>query len=64
MDWLADAHQSSLFLQAVYPVALSIRATNVYEEKSMGVYDDDVDQDLDEAEAEFAKTRSATQYIG
>jgi len=30
----------------------------------MGVYDDDVDQDLDEAEAEFAKTRSATQYIG
>ncbi|GAA6063846.1 hypothetical protein JCM10212_003593 [Sporobolomyces blumeae] len=49
---------------AVYPVALSIRATNVYEEKSMGVYDDDLDDDVDEREAEFAKTRSATQYIG
>ncbi|GAA5876158.1 hypothetical protein JCM16303_007040 [Sporobolomyces ruberrimus] len=49
---------------AVYPIALSIRSTNVYEEKSMGVYDEDVEQDLDEAEAEFAKNRSATQYIG
>jgi hypothetical protein len=50
--------------QAVYPIALSIRSTNVYEEKSMGVYDEEDDQDLDEAEAEFAKSRSATQYIG
>ncbi|GAA5896526.1 uncharacterized protein JCM6883_006933 [Sporobolomyces salmoneus] len=45
---------------AVYPIALSIRATNVYEEKSMGVYD----EDLDDSEADFDKTRSATQYIG
>jgi hypothetical protein len=30
----------------------------------MGVYDEEDDQDLDEAEAEFAKSRSATQYIG
>ncbi|GAA5922294.1 uncharacterized protein JCM15063_003250 [Sporobolomyces koalae] len=51
-------------MMAVYPVALSIRSTNVYEEKSMGVYDEDVEEDLDEAEAEFAKTRSATEYIG
>ncbi|GAA5947131.1 hypothetical protein JCM3765_002171 [Sporobolomyces pararoseus] len=49
---------------AVYPIALSIRSTNVYEEKSMGVYDEEDDQDLDNVEAEFAKTRSATQYIG
>ncbi|GAA5879171.1 hypothetical protein JCM8547_001603 [Rhodosporidiobolus lusitaniae] len=49
---------------AVYPIAVSIRATNVYEEKSMGVYDEDFDEDPDDVEARFDKSHSATQYIG
>ncbi|GAA5889942.1 hypothetical protein JCM5296_003656 [Sporobolomyces johnsonii] len=49
---------------AVYPIAVSIRSTNVYEEKSMGVYDEDIDDDPDDVEAKFDKTPSATQYIG
>ncbi|GAA5980852.1 hypothetical protein JCM10908_003891 [Rhodotorula pacifica] len=49
---------------AVYPIAVSIRSTNVYEEKSMGVYDEDFDDDPDEVEARFDKSHSATAYIG
>lgn len=49
---------------AVYPIAVSIRSTNVYEEKSMGVYDEDFDDDPDEMEARFDKSHSATAYIG
>ncbi|BGP36458.1 hypothetical protein JCM10449v2_000359 [Rhodotorula kratochvilovae] len=49
---------------AVYPIAVSIRSTNVYEEKSMGVYDEDFDEDPDDVEARFDKSHSATQYIG
>jgi Trk-type K+ transport system membrane component len=30
---------------SVYPVAMSIRNTNVYEEKSLGVYSEDEDGD-------------------
>ncbi|BGP04534.1 hypothetical protein JCM10049v2_000336 [Rhodotorula toruloides] len=48
---------------AVYPIAVSIRSTNVYEEKSMGVYDDDFDEDPDLMEARFDKSHSATEYI-
>ncbi|BGO99221.1 hypothetical protein NBRC10513v2_000325 [Rhodotorula toruloides] len=48
---------------AVYPIAVSIRSTNVYEEKSMGVYDDDFDEDPDQMEARFDKSHSATEYI-
>ncbi|GAA6035920.1 hypothetical protein JCM8097_005165 [Rhodosporidiobolus ruineniae] len=49
---------------AVYPIAVSIRSTNVYEEKSMGVYDEDFDEDPDDVEARFEQSHSATQYIG
>ncbi|GAA5892072.1 hypothetical protein JCM6882_005687 [Rhodosporidiobolus microsporus] len=49
---------------AVYPIAVSIRTTNVYEEKSMGVYDEEYDEDPDDAEARFDRSHSATQYIG
>ncbi|GAA5828114.1 hypothetical protein JCM11251_002595 [Rhodosporidiobolus azoricus] len=49
---------------AVYPIAVSIRTTNVYEEKSMGVYDEDFDEDPDDVEARFERSHSATQYIG
>ncbi|GEM06129.1 potassiumion transporter [Rhodotorula toruloides] len=48
---------------AVYPIAVSIRSTNVYEEKSMGVYDEDFDDDPDTMEARFDKSHSATEYI-
>ncbi|GEM06126.1 potassiumion transporter [Rhodotorula toruloides] len=51
-------------LQSVYPIAVSIRSTNVYEEKSMGVYDEDFDEDPDEVEARFNKSHAATKYIG
>ncbi|KAM0793243.1 hypothetical protein ACM66B_000706 [Microbotryomycetes sp. NB124-2] len=46
---------------AVYPIALSVRSSNVYEEKSLGVYDED---DESEMEAEFDRNHSATKYIG
>ncbi|ORY75670.1 cation transport protein-domain-containing protein [Leucosporidium creatinivorum] len=46
---------------AVYPIAVSIRSTNVYEEKSLGVFDDEEDED--DVEARFEQSHSATQYI-
>ncbi|SCV68413.1 BQ2448_534 [Microbotryum intermedium] len=46
---------------AVYPIAVSIRSTNVYEEKSMGVFEEEEDED--DAEARFEKSHSASQYI-
>ncbi|KAK4058039.1 hypothetical protein OIO90_000778 [Microbotryomycetes sp. JL221] len=46
---------------AVYPIALSVRSSNVYEEKSLGMYDEDNESEM---EAEFAKNHSATKYIG
>ncbi|KAK4054900.1 hypothetical protein OIV83_000824 [Microbotryomycetes sp. JL201] len=45
---------------AVYPIAMSVRSSNVYEEKSLGVYDDD---DESAMEAEFNQNHSATKYI-
>ncbi|KAI0365314.1 TrkH-domain-containing protein [Pilatotrama ljubarskyi] len=30
---------------AIYPIAMSVRATNVYEEKSLGIYESDADED-------------------
>ncbi|SCZ90322.1 BZ3500_MvSof-1268-A1-R1_Chr1-3g01916 [Microbotryum saponariae] len=46
---------------AVYPIAVSIRSTNVYEEKSMGVFEEEEDED--DVEARFEKSHSASQYI-
>jgi len=43
---------------SVFPIAISIRQTNVYEEKSLGVYPNKKDEDLDEPEA------SALSYVG
>ncbi|KAH7170378.1 cation transport protein-domain-containing protein [Dactylonectria macrodidyma] len=43
---------------SVFPIAISIRRTNVYEEKSLGVYPNKKDEDLDEPEA------SALSYVG
>ncbi|KAI0735704.1 TrkH-domain-containing protein [Earliella scabrosa] len=51
---------------AVYPVALSIRSTNVYEEQSLGVFeagpdDDDEEPDLSE---KVPRTQRIGQYFG
>lgn len=32
---------------AAFPIAMSVRSTNVYEERSLGVFDDDSDDDSD-----------------
>lgn len=46
---------------AVYPIAISVRSTNVYEEKSMGVFDREENEE--DAEERFNKTRSPASYI-
>jgi hypothetical protein len=43
---------------SVFPIAISIRRTNVYEEKSLGVYHDKKDDD------EMANDPSAVSYVG
>jgi Trk-type K+ transport system membrane component len=46
---------------AVYPIAIAIRSTNVYEEQSMGIFEDDTSS---EKEAQFEnQTRSPLSYI-
>lgn len=47
----------------VYPIAISIRSTNVYEEKSMGIFDEDIEEDERDAEGRFDKSQSATSYV-
>ncbi|KAH8926165.1 TrkH-domain-containing protein [Atractiella rhizophila] len=47
---------------AVYPIALSIRATNVYEEKSMGVYHEEENETTYEANF-YQRPGKATSYI-
>lgn len=39
---------------AIYPIAMSIRSTNVYEEKALGLYDEDEDGQNSEIEKENA----------
>ncbi|GAA94848.1 uncharacterized protein L969DRAFT_97190 [Mixia osmundae IAM 14324] len=46
---------------AVYPIALSIRATNVYEDKALGIYDDDDDES--EVDAEFEQKKDTKGYL-
>ncbi|CAG9937668.1 unnamed protein product [Clonostachys rosea f. rosea IK726] len=46
---------------SVFPIAISIRRTNVYEEKSLGVYPDKKDDDIDE---ENVHTANAMSYVG
>ncbi|WVQ71233.1 hypothetical protein IAR50_000758 [Cryptococcus sp. DSM 104548] len=47
---------------SVYPIALSVRATNVYEEKSLGLFDEDVEDDDVSEEGEGAQ--AVAKYIG
>nr|XP_018267116.1 potassium ion transporter [Kwoniella dejecticola CBS 10117]OBR89274.1 potassium ion transporter [Kwoniella dejecticola CBS 10117] len=46
---------------SVYPIALSVRATNVYEEKSLGLFGEEEDEDYD-SEGEGAQ--AVAKYIG
>ncbi|KAL2835932.1 cation transport protein-domain-containing protein [Aspergillus pseudoustus] len=41
---------------SVFPIAISVRRTNVYEEKSLGVYEDDTDEN--------EENQTAPSYIG
>jgi Trk-type K+ transport system membrane component len=34
---------------SVYPIAMSVRSTNVYEEKSLGIFADEVENDSDDS---------------
>ncbi|EJD07960.1 uncharacterized protein FOMMEDRAFT_164765 [Fomitiporia mediterranea MF3/22] len=47
---------------SIYPVALSIRATNVYEEKSLGVYEEEDEEDV-ESQLEGPRTAVWGQYL-
>jgi len=50
---------------SVYPIAMSVRSTNVYEEKSLGVFDDSssLDSDLDEPSAEGDRVAIWGRYL-
>ncbi|KAG8932609.1 low affinity potassium transporter [Tulasnella sp. 418] len=47
---------------AVYPVALSVRSTNVYEEKSLGIFEDSPLED--DMPAELAESSSRAKIWG
>ncbi|TFY79418.1 hypothetical protein EWM64_g4595 [Hericium alpestre] len=50
---------------SAYPIAMSIRATNVYEEKSLGIFDEESDDDESiEDEADYPKTESRVSIMG
>ncbi|KAI0320948.1 cation transport protein-domain-containing protein [Amylostereum chailletii] len=50
---------------AAYPVAMSVRATNVYEEKSLGIFEeeDDAEEDIED-EADYPETDSRVAIWG
>jgi Trk-type K+ transport system membrane component len=53
---------------SVYPIAMSVRSTNVYEERSLGLFDEDEDEDeLEEEEEEIGKqvgANAVAKYLG
>lgn len=56
---LCDPKAYSLLQVATYPIAVAIRSTNVYEEKSLGIFDEEDDED--EVEAKFATSAKTKQ---
>ena len=46
---------------AVYPIALSVRSTNVYEERSLGLYHED---ETDNIEEPGAGVQAVARYLG
>jgi len=45
----------------VYPIALSVRSTNVYEERSLGLFHEDADEAIDENEK---GAQAVAKYVG
>jgi hypothetical protein len=47
---------------SVYPIALSVRSTNVYEEKSLGLFGDEEDEE----DVEFSEkgAQAVAKYVG
>lgn len=48
---------------SVYPIAMSVRATNVYEERSLGMFEDD-DEDSDDGEDEYKENIKEGKVAG
>ncbi|EJD08024.1 TrkH-domain-containing protein [Fomitiporia mediterranea MF3/22] len=48
---------------AIYPITLSVRATNVYEEKSLGIFEDQEDYHAEEPTVEQATFASYGKFI-
>ncbi|KAA1472120.1 hypothetical protein DENSPDRAFT_161945 [Dentipellis sp. KUC8613] len=51
---------------SAYPIAMSIRATNVYEEKSLGVFDEesDVEEEEDQDDAQYSENDTRVSILG
>jgi len=48
---------------SIYPIALSVRSTNVYEERSLGLFDDADVGDNDEPQSEKG-AQAVAKYVG
>jgi len=48
---------------SVYPIAMSVRATNVYEERSLGIFEDEDTQTQDEPSGEGSRAAVWGRYI-
>ena len=48
---------------SVYPIALAVRSTNVYEERSLGVLEDDMDSLDEEPDANGPRARVWGSYL-
>jgi Trk-type K+ transport system membrane component len=46
---------------SVYPIALSVRSTNVYEEKSLGLFEEEMEDDLTYGEK---GATAVAKYVG
>ena len=49
---------------SVYPIALSVRATNVYEEKSLGLFEDDEENEEDDTVYGEQGAQAVAKYVG
>lgn len=49
---------------SVYPIALSVRATNVYEEKSLGLFDEEEENTEDDTVYGEKGAQAVAKYVG
>lgn len=54
----------SMFQVAAYPIAVSIRSTNVYEERSIGVFEESDDEDEIEARFDTSARKKTPKTTG